>query len=73
MNHEFVNILGLVNNGTTPQSTHQDTPHGAHCSDDTCLMYYQADTSDMISNLLGGKIPELDAACLADLKANGGK
>jgi len=73
MNHEFSHILGLVNNGTTLQSSHQDTAHGAHCSVEDCLMSYEAETSDVISNLIGGIIPVLDAACLSDLKANGGK
>lgn len=72
--HEFGHILGLVNNGTTPQSTHQDTAHGKHCTNEDCLMYYTAETSDVIANLLtGGGVPQLDAACIADLKANGGK
>lgn len=73
MNHEFSHILGLVNNGTTTQTSHQDTTHGAHCSAQDCLMSYQTETSDVVSNLIGGTIPVLDAACLADLKANGGK
>jgi hypothetical protein len=74
MLHEFGHILGLVNNGSAPQSNHQDTPHGKHCTNENCLMYYSAETSDVVGNLLtGGGVPELDAACLADLKANGGQ
>jgi hypothetical protein len=71
--HEFGHILGLVNNGTSLQSAHQDTAHGKHCTNEDCLMYYTAETSDIIANLVGGGIPTLDAACVADLQANGGK
>jgi predicted Zn-dependent protease len=74
MLHEFGHILGLVNNGSTLQTAHQDTPHGKHCNNENCLMYYTAETSDIVANLFtGGTIPELDIACIADLQANGGK
>jgi hypothetical protein len=69
--HEFGHILGLVNNGTPLQSLHQDEPNGKHCNNENCLMYYEAETSKGISRVNG--VPDLDAACLADLKANGGK
>jgi hypothetical protein len=71
--HEFGHILGLTNNGTPMQNNHQDEPNGRHCSNNNCLMYWSVETSDVISNLTGGNIPALDAQCLADLKANGGK
>ncbi len=71
--HEFGHLLGLVNTGTTPQSAHQDTAHGAHCSASACLMYWNVDTSGIIGNLLGGSVPSLDSDCLADLRVHGGK
>ncbi|MFT6814944.1 MAG: hypothetical protein ACJAZ3_000840 [Sphingobacteriales bacterium] len=71
--HEFGHTLGLVNNGTSIMSEHQDTPNGKHCDVDDCLMYFTAETSGDLGNLLGGDIPTLDSQCLADLKANGGK
>lgn len=75
--HEFGHLLGLVNlnPGTPIQSPHQDTPHGNHCNVANCLMYYSVNTSDVVSNILsfGGNPPVLDAQCLADLRANGGK
>ncbi len=71
--HEFSHILGLVNNGTGMVSNHQDEANGKHCNNSNCLMYYQAETSDLIGNLLGNNIPGLDSHCLEDLKANGGK
>lgn len=73
MNHEFGHILGLVNNGTSMISAHQDTANGKHCNDSNCLMYFNVETSDVIGNLLGGSVPGLDANCIADLQGNGGK
>ena len=71
--HEFGHTLGLTNNGTDMKTAHQDTEHGAHCNVKSCLMYYATETSNFIANLAGGTVPELDAQCKADLKANGGK
>lgn len=73
IHHEFAHIMGLVNNGTPMEEAHQDEPHGRHCTDKNCLMYYTAETTDIVGNLVGGSIPALDARCLNDLKANGGK
>ena len=73
MEHEFGHILGLVNNGTSLQSSHQDVANGKHCTNQNCLMYFNVETSDVAANLLGGSVPALDAACLADLQGNGGK
>jgi len=73
LDHEFGHLLGLVNNGSTMQTPHQDTANGKHCNDTNCLMNYKTESSRTITNLSGGTIPSLDANCLADLKANGGK
>ena len=70
--HEVGHILGLVNNGSDMQTEHQDEPNGRHCDDPDCLMYYAVRTTDFMSNLLGDS-PELDANCLDDLAANGGR
>lgn len=71
--HEIGHILGLVNTGTPMVHDHQDESNGHHCTDDNCLMYYAIESADMISNILGGSIPELDEKCKQDLRANGGK
>jgi hypothetical protein len=71
--HEFGHILGLVNDGTNMQTAHQDEPHGKHCNNTNCLMYYDVETSASVTNIFGGGIPSLDTNCLNDLKANGGK
>ena len=74
MNHEFGHIMGLVNVGTPPQTDHQDTAHGKHCDVKSCLMYWTAETGDVVANLAGlSQAPGLDAQCIADLQAKGGK
>lgn len=73
INHEFGHLLGLVNNGSKMLNNHQDLTHGHHCTDENCLMYYKVETSDIIGNLIGGNIPELDNNCINDLRLNGGK
>lgn len=72
--HEFGHILGLTNLGASLQSQHEDTEHAKHCNVESCLMYWSAETGDGISNLFGSNsAPTLDAQCIADLQANGGK
>ncbi len=71
--HEFGHILGLVNNGVPMQEPHQDSDHGKHCDVEDCLMYYTVETTQSLSNLAGGSVPELDPQCVADLRAKGGK
>lgn len=71
--HEFGHLMGLVDNGSNMVEYHRDVEHGHHCSKKECLMYYATETTDIISNLLGGEIPALDNYCVRDLQANGGK
>lgn len=71
LEHEFGHLLGLVDAGTDMVSAHAANDH--HCSNSDCLMYYAVETLDFLGNLAGGDIPELDANCIADLQANGGK
>ena len=71
--HEFGHVLGLVNNGTSMQAAHQDVPNGKHCDNTACLMYYSVETSDVVKNLLSSSPPDLDANCLNDLRAAGGR
>jgi hypothetical protein len=70
--HEFGHVMGLVNNGTSMLKQHLDASHDKHCSNTACLMYYAAETSDIVQNLLGG-VPSLDQNCIDDLRNNGGK
>ena len=68
--HEIAHLFGLVNVGSVMQSDHQDEVHGHHCDVENCLMYYAVESGDLVGN---SQPPQLDAQCLADLKANGGK
>jgi hypothetical protein len=40
MIHEFGHAVGLVNNGLAMAAPHQDQANGAHCTNDSCVMYY---------------------------------
>ncbi|TDE44384.1 membrane metalloprotease [Flavobacterium rhamnosiphilum] len=72
--HEFGHILGLTNLGTALQSSHEDAEHPKHCNVNTCLMYWSSETGSGIGNMVSGDAaPQLDAQCIADLRANGGK
>lgn len=72
--HEFGHILGLTNLGAPLQSDHEDTEHSKHCNDQDCLMYWAVESSAGIANLVNmSSAPQLDAQCIADLQANGGK
>ncbi|MDX1586787.1 MAG: hypothetical protein R3222_08580 [Balneolaceae bacterium] len=75
--HEFGHLFGLVdipNSGTEMQTPHRDVEHGNHCDNDQCLMYYATERTELIQNSLSGDdITPLDANCIADLRANGGK
>ena len=71
--HEFGHILGLTNFGAPQQSPHEDSANPKHCDVETCLMYYAATSGPSLMNNSGGTVPQLDAQCIADLQANGGK
>lgn len=74
LRHEAAHLLGLVGVGSPTQSNHQDVANGKHCTVNNCLMYYTVESGDFISNLTGlSAPPELDAQCINDLRANGGK
>jgi len=73
LEHEFGHILGLVDIGSPMQTSHKDAAHGNHCNNTNCLMYYASETTDILGFLITGNIPSLDANCIADLHANGGK
>ena len=73
MEHELGHVLGLVDIGSAMQTNHKDAAHGNHCNNTNCLMYYSADTKDVLGFLITGNTPAFDTNCLADLRANGGK
>ena len=71
LEHELGHLLGLVDIGSNMQTSHK--ANGNHCNNSNCLMYYAAETTDILGFLVTGNIPSLDTNCTADLKANGGK
>ena len=74
ISHEFGHILGLTNLGTTLQTNHEDAAHPKHCNVESCLMHWSSETGNGIANMVSsGSVPKLDAQCIADLQANGGK
>ncbi|MBZ4191484.1 zinc-dependent metalloprotease [Niabella beijingensis] len=73
LEHEIGHLLGLVDLGSPMQSAHKDAAHGNHCSNEQCLMFYASETTDVFGFLSRNNPPALDAGCIADLKANGGK
>ena len=73
LEHELGHLLGLVDLGSNMQTAHRDAAHGNHCSNNSCLMYYASETSDILGFLITGNIPSFDTNCLADMHANGGK
>ncbi len=76
--HEFGHAAGLVNNGLAQVEDHHDAEHGAHCSNEDCVMYWAIETvggvRDFVGALLGGDDPRVlfGPECLADAHAAGG-
>lgn len=73
LNHEFAHLLGLINIGTSLQSQHEDTESRGHCNVQSCLMEAAIEFETGMMSMLDNGVPELDALCIADLQANGGR
>jgi len=71
--HELCHLLGLVNLGSAMQNEHLDEAHDKHCDNENCLMFWKTENNTVLQMMLGGNLPQLDANCIADLQANGGK
>ncbi len=72
--HEFGHAVGLVNNGIALTTTHQDTAHGAHCTNTKCVMYWANEgPSDLgtfvATNVTTGTSILWGAECLDDVAA----
>jgi hypothetical protein len=73
--HEIGHVIGLVDNGLSPQSDHRDVEHGRHDISDGCLMYWAYDRPAMFDALLSrldnGQSADVDFCenCWADLSA----
>ena len=84
LNHEFGHLFGLVNIGSDMVNPHEGvTTNDAgteignqHCDQEGCLMRAELEFSRAMGKMLvakNGQVPDLDAECLLDLKANGGR
>jgi hypothetical protein len=72
LTHESGHLFGMVGLGVAPQSNHQDPQRTDHCVNTSCVMYWAVNTSVAPSQL--STIPDqFDAACIADMRAAGGK
>lgn len=69
--HEISHLLGLVRFGTPMVTPHEDPSRKRHCENTQCLMYWAAQNQVIMQG--SEQIPTLDANCIADLRANGGK
>lgn len=72
--HELAHSIGLVDNGVHMVASHKDAPHGAHCNDQNCVMFWQNEGSNDAARfaqqkLLTGSSILFDDQCLADVDA----
>lgn len=72
--HEMGHAVGLVENGVPAIADHHDDAHGAHCSNDQCVMYWLNEgASDMAQFardfVLRNDSILFDDDCLADVDA----
>ena len=74
INHEFGHLLGLTDLGSPMVEDHEDIAHPKHCDVETCIMFWEIESSAGIDAMVNmSSAPQLDAQCIADLRANGGK
>lgn len=80
LHHEFGHLFGLVNLGTDAVNNHEDMDAVNHCNVSGCLMGAELQFGDGILGMLQSRAskglvvaPGLDAECILDLQANGGR
>lgn len=74
LQHEFGHLLGLVNiQDDDIHTDHEDPDNNKHCVVEGCLMFFTSTIPSTIPNPTAADIPQLDALCLEDLRAKGGK
>ena len=72
--HEIAHSIGLVDNGVVMITDHKDDAHGAHCTNDKCVMYWlnegASDAAAYVQqNVLASNTVLFDAGCLQDVDA----
>ena len=80
MAHEFGHLFGLVDLGTPEVNPHEDNSYPNHCNVEDCLMRAELEFgSGLLSTLEKraakglSELPALDAECIRDLQAIGGR
>ena len=80
LTHEFGHLLGLVDLGTPEVNPHEDPAAENHCLTDGCLMRAELEFGGGLMALMEkraakglAQIPVLDAECINDLQAIGGR
>ena len=79
LNHEFGHLFGLVDLGSDAVNPHEDGESANHCDRDGCLMRAELEFGSGLMSVLQSRagrsavVPGLDAECLLDLQANGGR
>ena len=80
LNHEFGHLFGLVDLGSPQVNDHEDTEAEHHCNVTGCLMRAELQFGGGIMSMLESRTakgltvaPDLDAECILDLQANGGR
>jgi hypothetical protein len=74
MIHELGHAIGLVDNGVTPTSVHTDEAHGAHCTNEDCVMFWLNEGASDAAQFARDRVTGGDAVlfgpeCLADVDA----
>lgn len=65
--HELAHALGLVNAGIPMKTYHQDSPHGNHCTNTLCGMYWSL--SDTAVNSMNPASPNIFGdECIDDIR-----
>lgn len=78
--HEFGHLFGLVDLGTPEQNPHEDPEALNHCNVEGCLMRAELEFGSGVRGILEKRaakgladVPGLDAECIRDLQAIGGR
>ena len=80
LTHEFGHLFGLVDLGTPEVNPHEDPAAANHCDVDGCLMRAELEFGQGVMAIMEKRtakglegLPSLDAECLLDLQAIGGR
>ncbi len=52
LTHEVGHAIGMVNNGLSMSTDHQDSEHGKHCTNEDCVMYWLNEGRDGLKSFI---------------------